>query len=161
MSPAQLKEVARHWYEDVLSGTVTTRRRKADGYMDISDEKLSLVFAPDYVNHVLPAPPGGWKTGVEAAKQIIHAYRLSFPDLTVEVQDQKVVQDLVITHYTAGGTHMAKAFLGAGATGRAYRVQGYGIDRIADGKFAESWGSWDICSLLEQMGVLPKDVWNA
>jgi len=46
----------------------------------------------------MPALPG-WKTGIEGAKQIIRAFRLSSPDLTIEVQQQLVVDDMV-SHIT-------------------------------------------------------------
>jgi predicted ester cyclase len=41
------------------------------------------------------------------------------------------------------------------ATSRHYRVTGIAIERIANGKIAESWGQWDMCALLTQMGLLP------
>jgi predicted ester cyclase len=124
--------------------------------MDPEETDLSQMFSNDYVNHVTPEPPGGWKRGVECARQIIKAYRLSFPDLTLRVSNQVTSGDLVVTQYTIRGTHTARSFFGAVATGNTYQLSGLGVDRIIDGKFVESWGAWDTYGLMEQMGILPK-----
>lgn len=158
ISPGQMRDLVRHWYEDVLSGTIADPSHSHPGGWDESDIDLSRLFAPDYWNHVVPAPPGGWKRGIAAAVQIMQIYRLSYPDLTIEIQDQMVADDKVITRYTAEGTHTARPFLHIPATAKHYKVSGIAIDRIANGKFVESWGQWDMCSLLSQMGLLPSEV---
>jgi predicted ester cyclase len=148
--------LVRHWYEDVLSGTVSLAAQKKGGNYSPDDWDLNHLFAPHYINHVVPAPPDGWKTGVNAAKQIIRIYRLSFPDLTITIDEQMFVGDKVITRYTASGTLTAKPFFGQPATGGRYEITGVGIDRIRNGKFDESWGVWDAHGLLQQMGILPE-----
>ncbi len=103
-------------------------------------------------------PPRGElrKRGIGAALQLIQIYRLSYPDLTIEIEEQMVAEDKVITRYTAEGTHTARPFLHMPATERHYKkISGIAIERIANGKFAESWGQWDMCSLMSQMGLLP------
>jgi len=157
MSPEQKKELVRHWYEDVLSGGINTRNPSVAAGIDSEEMDLHQMFTPDYVNHVIPEPPGGWSKGVEGAKQIMKAYRLASPDLTLRVKRQIVCGDLVVTEYVATGTHTAKAFFGRPANGRTYKLKGVGIYRIDDGKFAESWGSWDTYTLMQQMGILPKE----
>jgi len=151
----QNKELVRCWYEDVLSGSTKSRQYLRTS-QDMADVDLNQMFARDYVNHVSPAPPGGWKNGVDAAKQIIMIYRLSAPDLSISVLSQVEERDLIATHYTVTGTHTAKSFFGVPATGMKYKVAGFGLDRIADGKIAESWGMWDTHALMDQMGILPK-----
>lgn len=155
MTSGQKKELVRRWYEEILSGTVVSDGRS--GYGRLSEElDLDCMFAPDYINHVSPAPPEGWKRGIDAARQIIKAYRLSFPDLTVSVQEQMAGGDLVVTRYIATGTHIAKSFFGASATGKCYSVTGLAVERIENDRIAESWGTWDTYGLMEQMGILPK-----
>ncbi len=39
--------------------------------------------------------------------------------------------------------------------GRLFSVQGLNIFRIADGKIAENWASFDMFGLLQQLGVVP------
>lgn len=149
------KELVRSWYEDVLSGGMkSSRYLKAPRGM--VDTDLSKMFAPDYVNHVSPAPPGGWKRGVDAARQIIMIYRLSSPDLMINILNQVEEGDLIVTHYIVTGTHTAKSFFGVPATGMKYEVAGFGLERVANGQIAESWGMWDTYALMDQMGILPQ-----
>lgn len=156
LAPAKMRDLVRHWYEDLLSGTVANPTRPST--WDQSDLDLSHFFTPDYENHVVPAPPGGWRRGPAAARQMIQAYRLSYPDLTMHIVEQMVSGDRVVTRYTVEGTHTARPFLHAPPTARHYEITGIAIDRISGGKIAESWGLWDMCSLMIQMGLLPQDL---
>lgn len=159
MTPEQMRDLVHHWYEDVLSGTIADPSHfRAGGWDEAADFDLTRLFSPDYVNHVVPAPAGGWKRGIAAAVQIIQLYRLSYPDLTIAIDEQLVAEDKVITRYTAEGTHTARPFLHMPATSKRYRISGIAIERIENGKIAESWGQWDMCGLLTQMGLLPADV---
>ena len=156
MTPKQQRELVRHWYEDVLSGTVAEGSHMTGRGADSADLGLSHLFAPDYVNHVVPCPPGGWKTGVEGAWQIIKAFRRSLPDLTVDIEEQIVADDKVVTRYTATGTATAKSFFGQEANGQRYTVIGVGIEQVGGGRIVASWGTWDAYGLMEQMGLLPQ-----
>jgi predicted ester cyclase len=89
------------------------------------------------------------------AFQVIKIYRLSYPDLTIKIQEQLVAEDKVITRYVAEGTHTARPFLHLPPTAKRYKVTGIAIERIENGKMAESWGQWDMYSLLSQMGLIP------
>jgi predicted ester cyclase len=157
MSPVQMREIVRHWYEDVLSGTIaeSPNSRSYASEWEGTDMDLGRLFTPDYVNHVKPSPPGGWKPGVMGAFQVIKIYRLSYPDLTIKIQEQLVAEDKVITRYVAEGTHTARPFLHLPPTAKHYKVTGIAIERIENGKMAESWGQWDMYSLLSQMGLIP------
>ena len=62
----------------------------------------------------------------------------------------------VMTRYELTATHTGRAFFGLKASGRQYRASGLGIDLIERGKFVESWGNWDLESIVAQMGI-PKD----
>ncbi len=64
ISPAKMRDLIRHWYEDVLSGTIAKSGHSRAGAWDDADINLGKLFAPDFLNHVMPAPPGGWKRGV-------------------------------------------------------------------------------------------------
>ena len=71
--------------------------------------------------------------GRDGAKQYVAALRAGFPDLHLTVEDQVAEGDMVVTRWTARGTHTG-AFQGIPATGKAIRVAGTDIDRIIDGK---------------------------
>jgi predicted ester cyclase len=59
----------------------------------------------------------------------------------------------VVTHWTARGTHRGE-LMGIPPTERAVTVSGITLDRLADGRIAESIGSWDASGMLQQLGVL-------
>ena len=45
--------------------------------------------------------------------------------------------------------------MGMPATGKQATVTGITIDRIVDGRIAESWTNWDTLGMLQQLGVVP------
>ena len=45
--------------------------------------------------------------------------------------------------------------MGVAAPGRRITVEGISIDRIVDGKVVETWTSWDLLGLMQQLGVVP------
>jgi len=156
MLQKQQIELVRHWYEDVLSGPVASGSRMNGNGQAAGDTDLSHLFAPDFVNHVVPCPPGGWKSGVAGAWQIIKAFRRPIPDLLLEVQEQIVADDKVITRYTASGTAMARPFFGQASKAQRYSVSGIGIEQVTGGRIVASWGTWDAYGLMVQMGLLPE-----
>jgi steroid delta-isomerase-like uncharacterized protein len=118
------------------------------GNMGVVDE----VLAPDVVNHdpALPAP----SVGLDAAKANIQGYRTGFPDLRITIEEQIADGDRVATRWSAKGTHEGE-LMGMPATGKQATVTGITIDRIVDGKIAESWTNWDTLGMLQQLGVVP------
>jgi len=155
ISPAQMRELIRHWYEDILSGPIAEADNTASADWKDTDINLSHLFTPDFTNHHVS--PSFWKLkhGIPAALQIVQNYRLACPDLTIKIEDMLVSGDKVTTRYTAECTHTASPFFNMPPTGRHYKISGIVINRIENGKIAESWGIWDIYSLMQQMGILP------
>ncbi len=45
--------------------------------------------------------------------------------------------------------------MGMAPTGKQATVTGITIDRIVDGRIAESWTNWDTLGMLQQLGVVP------
>jgi len=91
--------------------------------------------------------------GTEGAKQYVAAMRAGFPDLHFTIEDQIAEGDMVVTRWTARGTH-AGEFQGVPATGRDVRIAGTDIDRIVGGKVAECWAHVDELGLMRQLGVV-------
>ncbi len=86
---------------------------------------------------------------------MIQIYRMAFPDLTPSISTNSLADgDKVIARYTAEGTHTASQFLNMPATAKRYKISGISIYRIENGKIAETWGLWDVYSLMHQMGHL-------
>jgi steroid delta-isomerase-like uncharacterized protein len=116
---------------------------------------IDELFAADYVMHD-PAWPGP-VTGPEGFKQWAGAMlEPFFSDGDVGIGDMIAEGDKVVVRWTWSGTH-AGEFMGIPATGRRITVTGISIHRFADGKFVESWASYDS---LGMMGQLTAEEWS-
>ncbi|MBS1910675.1 MAG: ester cyclase [Bacteroidetes bacterium] len=111
-------------------------------------DALAELVAPDFVNHT--APPGipGGRDGLGIfLEQVL---RPAFPDLRMEIHDQIVEGDKVVTRKTMHATH-AGTFGGVPATGRSVQMRIIDIVTVRGGKYVEHWGSSDMHGLLEQI----------
>jgi C-1 hydroxylase len=108
---------------------------------------LDDLMAPDYVEHTLQLE------GLESWKQYVTKFLEGFPDLKVTVEDIIAEGDRVWTRVKITGTHTGE-FRGITPTGRTITQKCVWIDRIADGKFVESWSVDDNLDFLKQLGVI-------
>lgn len=138
MSAESNKALARRLMEEAFNA----------GNMNVVDE----LVAAGYVNHDAAAPET--TVGPEAAKASVAGYRAAFPDLRITVEDQIADDDRVATRWSATGTHRGE-LMGMTPTGKQSTVTGITIDRIVDGRIAESWTNWDTLGMLQQLGVVP------
>jgi predicted ester cyclase len=76
--------------------------------------------------------------GLEGVGQSVRLYRSVFPDLEIEVEDQVVAGERVVSRWTARGTNR----------GRRAAFTGITISHIADGKIVEDWTVSDSLGLL-------------
>ncbi len=132
----QNKMLVRRTLEEVYS----------QGHLAVVDE----LVASDFVIHT----PSEEIRGPEGTKQFVAALRTAFPDIHFTVEDQIAEGDMVVTRWTARGTHTGE-FQGLPPTGKQVRLAGTDIDRIADGKAVECWANVDELGLMRQLGVLP------
>jgi steroid delta-isomerase-like uncharacterized protein len=118
------------------------------GKLDVIDELL----AEDYVGYdaALPEP----QRGREAAKGAIAGYRAAFPDVHLTIEDQVADDDRVATRWSGRGTHQGD-LMGMPATGKQATVTGITIDKIVNGRIAESWTNWDTLGMMQQLGAVP------
>ena len=131
-------DLTRRFFEEVCNGR----------QLSAADE----LFSADHVYHDpsspwVPAGPGGMKA-------LMGAYHDAVQDAHWDMQ--AVLQDgnIVITRWTGRGTHTGD-LLGIAPTGRPVNVGGIWMHRIAGGKIVESWNSWDMLGMLQQLGVIP------
>ncbi len=115
---------------------------------------LDLLMAPDAVSHELEIFGPSAARGPEAARQFIRVFRFAFPDLRVTVLDQIAEGDQVVTRWQMEGTQKNR-LMGIAATHRFMRIEGIRIDRIANGRIAETWNKWDTHDMLRQLGAMP------
>lgn len=111
---------------------------------------LAEFVAADYVGH----DPFGDHYGPEGRRIVVAEYRTAFPDLALTIEDLVAARNTVVWRFTLRGTHTGP-FMGVPSTGRGVTATGIAIDRLADGRIAESWMSLDALGLLRQIGAGP------
>ena len=114
---------------------------------------LNEIIAKDHVNSG-PGTLPGLPNGPEGTKQFVTVYRNAFPDVDFTINEQIAEGDKVVTRWTAQGTHKGE-LMGTPATGKSATVTGISVDRLVNGKIAESWGIFDQFGMLQQLGVIP------
>jgi len=139
MSSETNKTVSRRFFEEVFG----------KGKLNVLDE----IIAKDHVNSG-PGSLPGLPTGPEGTKQLVTVYRNAFPDVHFTIDEQLAEGDKVMTRWTAHGTHQGE-LVGIPATGNLSTVTGIAIDRLVNGKIAESWGIFDQFRMMQQLGVIP------
>jgi predicted ester cyclase len=83
----------------------------------------------------------------------IAPFRVSFPDVQMEVVDLIAEGDKVVGRFTCSGTHLGN-WLGYAPTGRRFEaVDEVGIYHFRDGRIVETWGLEDNLRRLEQLGL--------
>lgn len=98
--------------------------------------KVDELFTQNYALHDPSFPHD--VHGPEGMRQYVTAYRVAFPDLNVEVEDQLSEEDTVVTRWRIRGTHSG-GFLGLAPTGREVTVSGIEFTRVVDHRIDESW----------------------
>jgi steroid delta-isomerase-like uncharacterized protein len=93
-------------------------------------------------------------SGLEVVRQLFDMYQTAFPDLQFTVEDQVAEGDMVVTRWTARGTHLG-TLRGIPPTGQKVTVTGMTMEKYCDGQPHESWMNWDGLGLMQQLGILP------
>ncbi len=91
----------------------------------------------------------------ESYKQSCLAYQIAFPDFHVTIHSIVAEGDKVATLWTASGTQTGE-LLGVPASGKKVTFSGATIYRMADGKVAESWWSYDALGVMMQITTPPE-----
>ena len=121
------KALIRRWLDEVLT----------QGYTRRVDE----IFASNYVLHGPSLVQD--VHGREGIGRYVATLRAASPDLRFTVEDQIAEGDLVVTRWTARGTHQ-KRFLDFPPTGNQMAMTGIEFDRVVDGKIDEAWVSYHL-----------------
>jgi steroid delta-isomerase-like uncharacterized protein len=94
--------------------------------------------------------------GADTIKSEIEYFRNAVPDLTYTVDDQIVEGDMVVSRYTASGTHQGE-FFGVPGSGKRIEMTGINIDRFAEsGKLVEEWVEYDLLGAMRKIGAIPE-----
>ena len=89
--------------------------------------------------------------GLDALRTAFEQFRVTFPDLHITPEEMVEEGDLVVSRWTATGTH-AGDLAGIAPTGRPVRWSGTDMYRFADGRIIEWWRNDDFVWLLHQIG---------
>ena len=92
--------------------------------------------------------------GLEFAREIISMYRTAFPDIQFTVEEQVAEGDMVVTRWSARGTHLG-TLRGIPPTGKQVTVTGMIMERYCGGRPRRSWMNWDGLGLMQQLGIGP------
>jgi steroid delta-isomerase-like uncharacterized protein len=136
---AQNKAVASRFYE-------AWNARDLDAFDEI--------IASDAIDHD-PQNPFREMHGPEGARRTAEMYHSAYSDGRFDVHEQLGDGDFVVTRWTGRGTHDGD-LMGMPPTGRRVEIAGITIDRIADGKIAESWTCFDTLGMMQQLGAVPE-----
>jgi predicted SnoaL-like aldol condensation-catalyzing enzyme len=101
---------------------------------DIVDE----LFAPDYVNHLVPG-------GREGFKQFFAMMRSAYPDLKTNYKIERLMAE--------GDYVMMRASMRISNGGKEATGSGLGEYRLENGKIVEDWPLSGAAELLQQVGV--------
>lgn len=119
---------------------------------DLSEAPRYL--AADYVDHPPARPYQVSLTGPSSLIEDVQAFRSAFPDLLTTAEDLVAEGNEVAVRGRWRGTHRAE-FFGLPATDRTFDVQGINFFRFADGQFVERFGTWDVLTFMQQLGLMP------
>ena len=121
------KALIRRWLDEVLTQGYTVR--------------VDEIFAPNYVLH---GPSLAQEVhGREGIGRYVATLRAASPDLRFTVEDQIAEGDMVVTRWSASGTHQER-FLDFAPTGNQMAMTGIEFDRVVDGKIDEAWVSYHL-----------------
>jgi steroid delta-isomerase-like uncharacterized protein len=120
------------------------------GNLDAFRETL----APDYRRHSQATLEMPEIAGPDQMIAFLSTHFTSFPDWREDIEIMIAEGDKVA--YITRGTGTQTGPMGdIPATGRTIEVMNYIIQRIENGKIAETWIGWDNLSVLMQLGVFP------
>jgi steroid delta-isomerase-like uncharacterized protein len=125
-------------------------RRTFDAFNSGDTSAAEELIAQGAAGHD-PAQPED-TTGPEGFKQTVELYRAAFSDLTFTIDEIFSDGDLVCTRWSTAATHDGD-LMGVPASGNHITGTGISIDRVVDGKVAESWVQWDNLGLMQQIGA--------
>lgn len=130
------------------------RRVLEEGVNAHNLEVFREMLAADYARHSQATTETPEIRGVEAMLDFLRANFAAFPDWHEEIELMIAEDDMVAYITTGTGTHTGP--MGdIPPTGRTIEVTNYIVQRIANGKIAETWIGWDNLAALTQMGLFP------
>jgi steroid delta-isomerase-like uncharacterized protein len=139
--PVDNKVIVRQLYEEVWN------KRKV--------ELMHLLISPSHALHGPSLDLSRSSMGPEAYKHQVEVFTTGFPDLRFTIEDMIAEKEKVVTYWMMSGTHRGE-FKKIPATNKKMSVDGITIHHITKGKIMDSYFSWDMWGMMEQLGVAPR-----
>ena len=115
------------------------------------------LLGPEFV-FTLPTHPEPYR-GPDGFKDLVTMLHGCFPDFYIHPKDMVASEDMVVTRWRGGGTHLGGAIhTVAGdipANGRAFEIDGMSWHRIENGRIVEVIGHEDTIGMFQQLGIMP------
>ena len=123
----------------------------SNGNLDIFDE----VLAPNYVRHCQAMPPGLQEIrDTETFKAFVADFVNAVSDCNDEIDF--IIADSNMVAYVTTTTGIQTGPIGdLPPSNKEFMLKNIVIQRIEDGKVAETWISWDNVAMLTQLGFFP------
>jgi hypothetical protein len=102
-------------------------------------DPASRYYSPSFVDHVNDME----FHGLAGAEQSVRLYTKLLDDLAIDVCEQWVDGDRVVSRFVVRGANR----------GRRVRFNGITISRFADGRIVEDWSVTDTLGMLRQLGL--------
>ncbi len=113
------------------------------GNLDIVEE----VLADSYIDHSSSHPD---LSGRENVKRSVAEWLAAFPDTVSVAQDVIAEGDKIAVRWITQATHQGE-FLGVSPTDNHVNVTWFGIFRLSEGKIIESWDTFNVVEMTEQL----------
>lgn len=112
------------------------------------------ILASDYVNHQDTGEVAGMQSmNRDGFVEMLDTFHRAFTPTEVTIQSQIAEADMVTTIWEISAT-LSGEFMGVQPNGEQYTITGIQVDRIEDGRIAESWENWDKFDLFHQLGLV-------
>jgi steroid delta-isomerase-like uncharacterized protein len=130
--------------------------RRAHASLQAGDvEGFKSLISPNYTRHCQAMPPGLQEIhGTAKFFEFIEEFAKAVPGYTDSLSNMIAEGDRVAYVSTLKGT-MTGPMGGFPATGKSFTLENIIIQRLEDGKVAETWVSWDNVAFLSQLGLMP------
>jgi len=131
------------------------RRVMTDGVNAHNLQVFREILAPDYARHSQATTETPEIRGVDAMEEFLKASFTTFPDWHETIELMIAEGDKVAYITTGTGTH-AGPMGDIPPTGKTIEVTNYTVQRIKNGKIAETWIGWENLAALVQLGLFPQ-----
>lgn len=130
------------------------RRVVTDGVNAHNLKVFREMLAPDYARHSQATTEAPEIRGVDAMEEFLKASFTAFPDWHETIELMIAEGDKVAYITTGTGTH-AGPMGDIPPTGKRIEVTNYAVQRIENGRIAETWIGWDNLAAFIQLGLFP------